>query len=159
MCGRKPIFIEILYPKVKLFKTDGNTQWPLFNSTMWLIWKKSKPWCLQATCQTHDVWVLGLPAHPCLCNSFARTFFKRSEPAMGTQGWFWRVSLRHVWKTCHHLKGERKASSSARCIFHKLMRTEAREEVSWYHYYQDAGLKIRLRMGQSQIKVMGHHLC
>lgn len=36
------------------------------------------------------------------------------------KGWFWRLSLRHVWKTCHHLKGERKASSSARCIFHKL---------------------------------------
>ena len=39
------------------------------------------------------------------------------------------------------------------------MRTEAREEISWYHYYQDVELKIRLRMGQSQIKVMGHQLC
>ena len=120
MCGRKPILIQILCPKVKLFKTDGNTQWLLFNSTVWLIWKK-------VSCGTsRQAAKLIMPEFSAsqltLISEQVRSTLSSSSPSLAPEhkAWFWRVSLRHVWKTCHHLKGERKAISSARCIFHKL---------------------------------------
>ena len=87
---------------------------------VWLIWKKvsqgaSKQPAKLRKCEFSASQFIHL------CNRFApQVLWVLQGLAPERKGCFWRISLRHVWKTCHSLKGERKASSSSRCIFHKF---------------------------------------
>lgn len=119
MCGRKRFSYRYSVLKSNFSKQletcCGSCSTPQFD----LYEKKTKPWCLQATCQTHNVWVLSLQLT--LISEQVRSTLSSSSLSLALEhkACFWRVLLRHVWNTCHHLKGERKVSSSARCIFHR----------------------------------------